>query len=403
MTSNIEYLKVPYGLTVHGEEEIAAVVKVLRTSTQMGKNVRQFEQKVAALFDKKHGIMVNSGTSALFLAAEIIDLPAGSEVITPVLTFATTVSSLVKNNLTPVFVDVEEGTYLASLEKIKELIGPETKAICIPNLLGNIPAWDKISEVAREAELILIEDSADTLGGTINNVSSGAYSDISITSFYGSHIINCAGNGGMLCVNNEKYREKALLLRSWGRTSSLYVDSEKAENRFNIELDSIPYDAKFVFDSLGYNFEPSEMGAAFGLVQLEKLESNIGSRTKNYNELSSYFGKYEEWFVLPRQTDGVYTGWLAFALTIRPEAPFSRRDLQMYFETRGIQTRVIFTGNILRQPGFRNIKHRVCSDGYPVADNVMTGGMLIACHHGMTLEMMDHIKNTFANFARDYE
>ena len=191
------YLHVPYGTTVHGKEEIDAVVKVLKTSTQMGSHVRQFEERIAASFDKKYGIMVNSGSSALLLGVELLDLPRDSEVITPALTFATTVSCLVKNNLTPALVDVEEGTYCIDPSKIEAMISDNTKAVCIPNLIGNVAKWDEIVEICNKYNLIIIEDSADTLGASLNGRSTGFNSDISITSFYGSHVINAAGNGGM--------------------------------------------------------------------------------------------------------------------------------------------------------------------------------------------------------------
>jgi len=387
----MENIHVPYGCTVHGEEEIAAVTEVLRTSTQMGKNVRQMEERVAALFDKKHGIMVNSGSSALYLAVEILDLPKGSEVITPALTFATTVAPQIKNGLIPVLVDVEPGTFCIDADKVEELITDKTSALIIPNLIGNVPDWDKLAALARKYNLKVIEDSADTLGATINGESSGKHSDISITSFYGSHVINCAGNGGMLCVNSDELNDRAKLLRSWGRSSSLFVESEKIENRFDVQVDGIEYDAKFVFEALGYNLEPSEMGAAFGLVQLGKLDFNISEREKNYDFMMDFFRQYEEWFILPNQFPNSKTGWLAFALTIKDSAPFTRREFQIFMEKRNIQTRTVFTGNIARQPLFKNVEYRISENGAPNTDQVMRGGMLMACHHGLTQVQRDYL------------
>lgn len=396
------YMPVPYGMTVHGQEEIDAVVHVLKTSTQMGRHVAEFENRIAALFDKKYGIMVNSGSSALHLAVELLDLEPGSEVITPALTFATTVACLVKHALVPSFVDVEPGTYCIDTDRIEEQITSKTKAMLIPNLIGNLARWDRIAAIAGKHNLNVIEDSADTLGGTYKGVSSGSFSDISITSFYGSHIINCAGNGGILCVNSPEHNEEARLLRSWGRSSSLFVESEKVENRFNVKLDDIDYDAKFLFERIGYNFEPSEPGAAFGLVQLKKLSDNILARAANYQAQRQFFSQYEHWFVLPEQTPETTTGWLAFPLTLRAEAPFSRRDMQIFLEKRGIQTRVIFTGNILRQPGFKSIEKVVSREGYPTADSVTRGGVLLACHHGLNQAMLDHIHRSFSEFARRF-
>ncbi|MBL4752812.1 MAG: aminotransferase class V-fold PLP-dependent enzyme [Flavobacteriales bacterium] len=402
METKEEYLNVPYGKTVHGEEEIEAVVKVLRNSTQMGKNVREMERKVADLFGKKHGIMLNSGSSANYLAVELLKLEKGDEVITPVLTFATTVAPLLKFGLKPAFVDVEPGTYNIDVNKIEELITPTTRAMMIPNLLGNIPDWEVIKEIADKHNLKMIEDSADTLGGTLRGRSTGAYSHISTTSFYGSHVINCAGNGGMITVNDDEHARMANLLRSWGRSSSLFVESEAIENRFNIDVDGIEYDAKFVFEEIGYNWEPSEMGAAFGLVQIKKLDKNIELREQHFQNLLEFFKEYEDWFILPKQLDDSRTGWLAYAMTVREDAPFSRKEMQIFFENRNIQTRTVFTGNILRQPGFSKIERREAADGYPHADHVMRGGILLGCHHGMTAEMLDHIKSSFQAFTQQF-
>lgn len=398
MVTKENYLRVPYGCTVHGEEEINAVVNVLRTSTQMGKNVAEMESQIAKLFGKKHGIMVNSGSSANYLAIEIADLPKDSEVITPALTFSTTVAPLIKNQLIPVFVDVAEGTYNIDVDQIEPLITKKTKAMMIPNLLGNLPDWKKLRALADQYNLLLIEDSADTLGATIQDHSAGVLTDISTTSFYGSHVINCAGNGGMLCVNDKLQMEKAKLLRSWGRSSSLFVESEAIENRFNIELEGIRYDAKFIFETIGYNLEPSEIGAAFGLIQLSKLEQNIALREKWFARHYHFFSQYEDWFILPKQLADCRTGWLAFPMTVKTSAPFTRTDMQIFLEKRNIQTRTIFTGNILRQPGFKNIAHRGSVDDFKQADAVMKGGILLGCHHGLVDEMLQHMHDSFEKF-----
>jgi CDP-6-deoxy-D-xylo-4-hexulose-3-dehydrase len=396
-----EMIKVPYGTTVHGEEEIEAVVNVLRTSTQMGKHVREMEERVAKLYDKKYGIGVNSGSSALYLAADLLNYEEGAEIITPALTFSTTVAPQVKKGWVPAFVDVEEGTYNLDANKVEEMITPKTKAMIIPNLIGNLPNWKQLREIADKHNLFVLEDSADTLGAEIDGASSGRFTDMSTTSFYGSHIINCGGNGGMLCVNDDAHFDRGRLLRSWGRSSSLFVESEKIENRFNVEIDGIPYDAKFVFEEPGYNIEPSEMGAAFGIVQLNKLGKNIDARTTHYNRIRKFFTQYEEHFILPQQLPNSRTGWLAFAVTIRETAPFIRRDLQIFLEKRNIQTRTVFTGNILRQPGFKNAAHKAAQAGYPEADKVMRGGMLMACHHGLNDAQIAHMMESVTEFMKE--
>lgn len=398
-----DFIRVPYGCTVHGEEEIAAVNHVLRTSTQMGKHVAGMEAGVAEKFQKKYGVMVNSGSSANYLAIEVAKLPQGAEVITPVLTFSTTVAPLVKSGLIPAFVDVEPGTYNIDANLVEAMVTDKTKALMIPNLLGNLPDWKKLRAIADKYNLLAIEDSADTLGALIDGKSSGRFTDISTTSFYGSHVINCAGNGGMICFNREEDMQEAKLLRSWGRSSSLFVESEAIENRFNVFVDDIRYDAKFIFERLGYNIEPNEMGAAFGLVQLKKLDHNIDLREKWFKQHLEFFKPFEKWFILPKQLPNSRTGWLAFAMTVKPEAPFTRTDMQIFLEKRNIQTRTIFTGNILRQPGYKTIPRRQADKGYPVADQVMRGGILLACHHGLTDEMVAHLHESTELFLKQFK
>ena len=396
-------LRVPYGLSVHGNDEIKAVIKVLKSSTQMGKHVSIFEKKISKLFSKKYGLMVNSGSSALLLAMETLGIPKGSEVITPALTFSTTVGYIVRNKLIPVFVDVEEGTYCINENKIKDLITKKTKAIVAPHLMGNIVNWERLAPMLKRKGILIIEDSADTLGATHKGKSTGHHADISITSFYGSHIINCAGNGGMVCFNDKKQYIKAKLLRSWGRSSSLFDEkSEKIENRFNIKLDGISYDKKFVFEKIGHNLEPSELGAAFGLVQLKKLKTNLRKREINFNLHTKFLKKYSKYFILPKQLPRSKSGWLAYPITITENAPFSRTQMQIFLEKKNIQTRVVFTGNILRQPGFKNIKAKKDKKGYPEADKVMKNGILIACHHGLTRAMIKHIHNSIDEFLLRY-
>ena len=397
-------IKVSYAQTVYGKKEIDAVVKCLKESTQMGKYSSKFEKKISSLFDKKYGLYVNSGSSALYIGMEASNFPEGGEVITPALTFSTTIGCIVKSKLIPVFIDVGYNDYCIDVEAIEKNITSKTVAIVAPNLMGNICNWEKISEVADKYNLKVIEDSADTIGGTFNGKLSGSYCDWTITSFYGSHIINCAGNGGMLCMNDEKMIYDAKLLRSWGRSSSIFDEkSEEIENRFNVEVDGIPYDAKFIFEKIGYNLEGSEIGAAFGLAQLEDLSENIKTRQKNFQRQTVFFNKYKNFIVTPEQTKNSESAWLAYPIIIKEEAPFSRRDFQIYLEKRNIQTRTVFSGNITRQPGFKNIEMKISLDGLNNADNVMKGGVLLACHHGLTEEMLAHMHEVCETFLKKYQ
>lgn len=398
-------LRVPYGLSVHGEDEIQAVVEVLRGNTALGPKTEEFEQKIAKLFGKQFGVMVNSGSSANLLALEVLNLPSGSEVITPLLTFATTVAPKVQKGLVPVFVDVGPDNFLIEIEKIEHAITGKTRALMIPSLLGNIPNMKRLREIADKHRLWLIEDSCDTLGGRFAGRPTGIFSHISTTSFYGSHIINGAGGGGMICVNDPKWRERLIVLRGWGRRSSLFGEKQKSEelkNRFRGSIDGIPYDEKYTFSEIGYNFLPLELSAAFALVQLKKLPKFAEARRKNFARLFKFFSRYKNFFTLPKQTPDTQTTWLAFPLIIKQNAPFTRHNITAFLEKQNIQTRPIFTGNILKQPGFRNITHRLGHVEYPNTEFIMRHGFVVGCHHGLTEEQLEYLEKTFAKFLHDH-
>ena len=229
MATDLDNLRVPYGLAVHDHEEENAVLEVIKNhKTIMGEKVSKFENKIAALFGKQFGTMVNSGSSANLLTFEILDIPENAEIITPILTFPTTLSPIIKKGLVPVFVDVEPETYVVNIDQVEQSITDKTKALMIPSLLGNVPDLKRLRKIADDNNLIFVEDSADTLGATFDGIPTGKFSDISTTSFYGSHIITAAGEGGMICCNNKKWDEKFKILRGWGRTSAIN-ESEKLE------------------------------------------------------------------------------------------------------------------------------------------------------------------------------
>lgn len=395
-------LRVTYAMAVHDEKETARVVKVLEEQrTLMGRETKEFEESVAELFGKKYGVMVNSGSSANLLAVEVMNLPPGSEVITPLLTFSTVVAPLVQKGLVPVFIDVVPGTYQININHIEKLITGKTKALFIPSLLGNVSDLSKLRSIAKKHKLIFVEDSCDTLGATFNGKPSGTYSDISTTSFYGSHIITAGGGGGMLLVNNEKMRDHARVLRGWGRSSSVFSESEDIKVRFGRKIGGVDYDGKFIFDEIGYNFLPTEISAAFGNVQLKKLEKFRKIREKNFARLHKFFSKYEDYFVLPMQDSKVRTQWLAFPLTIKAGAPFSRLEVMTYLEKNNVQTRPIFTGNILKQPAFQSINYRIEKE-CPVTNEIMQRGFVVGCHHGMTSEHVNRLEELFTEFFKKY-
>jgi CDP-6-deoxy-D-xylo-4-hexulose-3-dehydrase len=395
--------KIYYGLAVYNKKEIRAVNEVLnkKNLTLMdGPLVKKFEQKVADLFGKKYGLMVNSGSSANLLALASLKLKKNSEIITPTLTFSTTVAPIYQLGLTPSFIDVEADKFIVDVKKIEKSINKNTKAMIIPNLLGNIPDYRKIMSIAKKYSIKIIEDSADTIGYSINGKNFGKFSDISTTSFYASHIVTGAGFGGMVCFNDKKLYEEAKILRGWGRSSAIYNESENIKKRFAAKVSGIRYDNKYIFLKMGYNFLPSEISAAFGLEQIKKLKQNINIRVRNFNYLVNFFSKFSNLLNLPVTNLGAKTGWLAFPLTIKENKKFTRTDMQIFFEKNNIQTRTIFTGNILRQPAMKYLKYKSKKDSSIISNKVMKNGILLGCHHGMSIDQLKYIKNTFIKFLK---
>ena len=394
-------MKISYGKNVYGNEEIRAVINQLKKTTQMGRSVKSFEDKISKIFSKKHGLMVNSGSSAISLAINVLNIKKGDEVITPCLNFGTAVSAIVLSGAIPIFVDVNINSLQIDSSKIEKRITKKTKAIMVPNLIGNIPDWQSIKKIAIKYKLKVIEDSADTLGAKIKNKSTGIYSDVSITSFYGSHVISCAGNGGMFMTNDRKLFERAKVLRSWGRMSTLIKDSENIKKRLNIKLLGFEYDKKFVFSELGYNFEPSELGASFGLEQLKKFNKFSKLRNLNFKYHYNFFEKHERYFILPKISKFVKTNFLAYPIIIRPNKFFSRKELQIFLETKNIQTRPIFSGNVLRHPAFRFLISKKNKIKYfKNSDFIMKNGLLIGCHQGLNLKKLDYIHKCISNFIK---
>ena len=392
-------MQVYYAASVHDEREVEAVLEVLRDPRGLwvGKRVNQMERRVAALFGKAAGVMVNSGSSALYLAVELMSLSPGSEVIVPAVTFSTDIAPLVKAGLVPSFVDVEPDTYNIDVERVEEAITPQTRAILAANLIGNVPDWDVLRAIADRHGLWLIEDSCDAMGPTLRGTPTGARSDLTVTSFASSHIITCAGGGGMLMLDDEAFRDRALLLRRWGRRSELHFFGSKRRDRtFWEDLDGVPYDNQFIFDELAWNFEPSELGAAFGLVQLDKLDGNRARRQRNFALYSAFLASYSDRLLAPRQPDGVETAWLCYPITIRPGARIERATIQQFLDARGIDTRTVWTGNAARQPMLRGVRLKTPEAGLPHADRIMEAGFVLPCNHGMDDAVVEFVTDALA-------
>ena len=382
--------KVYYAKTSYDSKEINAVIKVLREqklNLMNSKNVKKFESKIARLFDKKYGLMVNSCSSANLLALSALNLPKGSEIITPCLTFSTTISPIIQLGLIPSLVDINLDTLLINEDCIEEMITKKTRAMIIPNLIGNIPNLIKIKQICKKYNLYFIEDSADTIDSFYSNKRSGSYSDISTTSFYASHVITCAGSGGMLCTNNEKFYKKALIQRGWGRNSTLFGENEDVKYRFKSKNS---YDEKYLFTDLGYNFIPTEISAAFGLEQLKKLKKLSLNRKKNFKILHNFFSKKKGYFKVPSINKKIDNIWLAFPLLVNTKK-FTRNELQIFLEKNNIQTRTIFTGNIMKQPGYINQKFKKNKFGYSNSDYVMENGILLGCHQSMKKKEIEYM------------
>lgn len=392
--------KVLYAQAVFGEEEKQAVLKSMDNGwLASGPIVKKFESAVAAHFQKKYGVAVNSGSSANLLAIAALGLQEGGEVITPACTFATTVSAIVLNKLVPIFVDSEIGRYTINEALIEEAVTGKTVAIMVPQLIGGVCDMERILGIAQKYNLKVIDDSCDTFAPYLNGKSVASYADITTTSFYGSHIITALGMGGMIMTDDEKVRDRLLVFRDWGRVGN---DRENFEDRFNFKIDDIPYDSKFLYGELGFNVKMIEAAAAFGLVQLERIYEFTTIRNRNFHELVKFFDKYRPWFHLPRVIDGAATNWLAFPLTITENAPFTRYEFLKHLEENGIQTRVIFSGNITRHPLYKKVNYKV-KGSLVQADEIMANGLLVGCNQGMSEADVQFVIETAEEFLTRYQ
>ena len=375
----------PYKFESYNEEEIEAVNKCLKDGWLagfMGRSI-EFEEKISKLFSKKYGLFVNSGSSAVLLGMASLDLLENSEVITPACGFSTTVAPIIQLKLKPVFCDVGLNTYQANKEDVIKCITENTSVILLPNLVGNTPDWkylrNKLKEINRE-DIILFEDSADTITSTPET-------DISITSFYASHVITAGGMGGMVMFNNDKYLKRAKMFRDWGRIGD---NTEDMIERFNYNIDGIPYDYKFLYGAIGYNMKCCEMCAAFGLVQVKKLDNFLQIRRQNFERYIENLKDISE-IILP--DDSFKPNWMAIPLQYN-----NRLELLTFLENNDIQTRVTFAGNITRHPVYREYLQEFIN-----SDLIMKNGFLLGCHHGLTIKDIDYVCDKIKEFILNYK
>ena len=358
----------------YGDAEIKAVVDCLNDGWLAGFGPKsiQFEKEVSALFGKKYGLFVNSGSSAILLGLNALNLNPGDEIITPACTFSTTLAPIIQCGLKPVFCDVEIGTYVPTPEQVCSKITDKTKVILLPNLIGSKPDW---VEIRKRTNVILFEDSADTITYTPET-------DISITSFYSSHLITAAGSGGMVMFNAENLLKRATMFRDWGRIGD---NSEDIKTRFEYSIDGIPYDYKFLYGAIGYNMKSSEINAAFGLVQISRIEEIRSKRRAMFNRYIDNLKDVKE-LTLPINTFN--SDWLAIPFMYE-----NRLGLLTFLEENHIQTRVCFAGNITRHPVYREYL-----ETFPNADRIMAEGFLLGAHHGMTIEDVDYVCNKIKEY-----
>uniref|UniRef100_A0A0G4GST1 DegT/DnrJ/EryC1/StrS aminotransferase family protein n=1 Tax=Chromera velia CCMP2878 TaxID=1169474 RepID=A0A0G4GST1_9ALVE len=370
----------PNKFEAYGEEEIKAVESCLRDGwLAPGPRTAEFEEKVSAFFGKKYGVFVNSGSSANLCGLAALEFKPGDEIITPACTFSTVLAPVEQLGLKAVFCDVEEGRYVPSVDQILACVTDKTVCCFIPNLVGSKPDWAELKKRLPRKDIVLFEDSCDTMTHTPE-------SDVAAISFYASHVITAGGTGGMVMFNDEKLKKKALMFRDWGRIGD---NSEQVSDRFNHDIDGIKYDWKFLYGVKGYNFKACEMNAAFGLVQLSKLDKFQKIRRENIDRFVQNLKKGGTELVLPK--DHEKFDWLCLPLMSK-----NRLSLLNHLEANDVQTRVCMAGNITRHPAYRHYLKE-----FPESDRVMAEGFMLGAHHGLTPEDVDRVCGLILEWEKD--
>jgi CDP-6-deoxy-D-xylo-4-hexulose-3-dehydrase len=352
----------------------------------LGDNGLRFERKFKKWFDKDHGVLTNSGSSANLLmmsalkSKRLYDLKEGTKIITPVAGFPTTVNPILQNGYEPVFIDIELETLNLNVDQLEDAAKTGAKAITFAHVLGNPPNMDRVMEIIRDYDLILLEDTCDALGSTYDGKLLGSFGNFASCSFYPAHHITM-GEGGFVACSTKEEEIVVKSIREWGRgcycsgKAASCLKNGMCKKRFSPWIESMPdtvFDHKYVYEEIGYNLKPMDMQAAMGLAQLEKLEEIISLRKQNYKTYFKTFEKYEEFFHLPRPQQKADPSWFAFPLTVRDDAPFDRKDFTMWLEENKIQTRTYFAGNILLQPAYSHLYPNIdAKTKYPVATKVM--------------------------------
>lgn len=374
-----------------------------------GRYAEQFERDFARFLGVRHALLCNSGSSANLLALSALTSPRlgeralrpGDEVLTVAAGFPTTVNPIVQNGLVPVFVDIELGTYDANAERLAEAVGPKTRAIMMAHTLGNPFDLDVVMGLAREHSLWVVEDNCDAVGARFRGQLTGSFGDVATVSFYPAHHITM-GEGGAVLTNRPSLKKLIESFRDWGRDCWCAPGMDNTcGKRFEWQLGTLPYgyDHKYIYSHIGYNLKLSDMQAAVGVAQLDKLPRFIDDRRRNWERLYAGISSIEH-FILPEATHDSEPSWFGFVLTVRPDAPFTRTDLVRFLESRKIATRQLFGGNLLRQPAYRDVEHRVIGD-LRNADLVTDGTFWVGCYPGLSDEMLDYIIESIHEFVAD--
>lgn len=401
---------VPVSGKVFDEQELRLLVdSSLDFWLTTGRYAEVFEKKFAKFMGMKHAMLCNSGSSANLLAVSALTSPRlgkralkdGDEVITVAAGFPTTVNPILQNRLVPVFVDAQLETYDASAEKIAEAIGPKTKAIVMAHTLGNPFDLSGVMKLAEDHNLWVVEDTCDAVGATYDGKAVGSFGDISTASFYPAHHMTM-GEGGCVMVKKGSMKKIVESFRDWGRDCWCPPGQDNTCNRrFDWQLGELPYgyDHKYAYSHIGYNLKMTDMQAAVGVAQFDKLEGFIESRNKNWSRLKKGLKPFEEFLILPKATKNSKPSWFGFALTVRDDAPFTRFELVQHLESRRIGTRQLFGGNLLKQPAYSGLPIRVVGD-LKNADIITNSTFWIGVYPGLTKEMIDFMIGTIAEFVQ---
>jgi CDP-6-deoxy-D-xylo-4-hexulose-3-dehydrase len=401
---------IPYAGRVYDEKEMISLVdSTLDFWLTAGKFAKQFETEFAKFLGAKYCLLTNSGSSANLLAISALTSPKlgdkqlkiGDEVITVAATFPTTVNPIIQNNLVPVFMDVDVGTYNIQADKIEEALSEKTKAIFLAHTLGNPFNLDKILEICKEYNLWLIEDNCDALGSKYNGKYTGTFGHIATFSFYPAHHITM-GEGGALVTNDAQLKRIIESFRDWGRDCWCEPGHDNTcGKRFGWQLGTLPfgYDHKYIYSHVGYNLKITDMQAAIGVEQLKKLPSFIEARKKNFKLIYDGLKKYGKYFILPEVEPEADPSWFGFMLTVRKNAGFTKNNIVKYLEENKIATRMLFAGNIVRHPSFENVKYRIYGN-LVNTDRIMNDTFWIGVYPGITNEMIDYILGKFDEFFK---